>query len=469
MIYSHLFAREPERRVRAALIGAGSFGRAIVTQSPLIRRLDLCAVADLRVDLAVSAFRLAGYAEDAIAVCDSRARALRALETGSVVVVGDALLLMDLPIDVIASATRVPAAAALYASEAIAHGKHVVMIDKEADAVVGPILKRRADAAALVYTTDDGDQPGLLMGLVAWARELGMEVLCGGDLRDALYDPASGRVSRGGRSVTVPEPQRWALDPIPAGEAPRYARARWALLAELSEPDALGDPICHMAVAANNTGLMPEAPIGHRVTLRVSEIPSVYCPQTEGGILAGRGVLDVAYALHTADQPHGGGGVFIVVANPDPISRATMIDKGLYANPAGTAMLAYRPYHLCGAETAMSILCAGLLGVATGSADLRPRVDMAATATRTFVAGETISAPGGLSYDPDLHASLAPGGPMAPDRPVPFFMLGGVRTTRDIPAGTTITGEMIERPCDSALWALREEQDRAFFPEEVQS
>jgi len=468
MIYSHLFAREPERRVRAALIGAGSFGRSIVTQSPLIRRLNLCAVADLQVEAAVDAFRQAGYAGDQIAVCDSRSAALAALEAGQVIVVGDALLLMDLPLDVIASATRVPEAAARYAREAIDHGKHVVMIDKEADAAVGPVLKHRADAVGVVYTTDDGDQPGLLVGLVAWARELGMEVLCGGDLRDALYDPATGTVSRGGRSVTMPESERWALEPIPAGEAPRYARARCEALAYLGEHDHLGDPICHMAVAANNTGLLPETPIGHRVTLGITEIPSVYCPVEDGGILEHRGVLDVAYALHTAHEPHGGGGVFIVVANADPVSRATMIDKGLYSNPNGTAMLAYRPYHLCGAETAMSILCAGLLGVPTGSADLCPRVDMAATATRPFAKGETISGAGGLSYNPDLHAALIPGGPLAPDRPVPFFMLGGVRVACDIPAGTTITGRMVARPVDSALWALREQQDSTFFPEEIQ-
>ena len=410
-----------------------------------------------------AAFLQSGYAADAIAICESREAALRALEAGRVVVVGDALLLMDLPLDVVASATRVPEAAALYAREAIAHGKHVVMIDKEADAVVGPILKRRADAAGVVYTTDDGDQPGLLMGLVAWARELGMEVLAGGDLRSALYEPAIGTVSRGGRSVTVAEDQRWALDPIPAGEAPRYARARRALLAALGDPDNLGDPICHMAVAANNTGLIPEAPIGHRATLRVPEIPMVYRPQDDGGFCKTGGSGCRLCAAH--GRPAARWAAFIVVANADPVSRATMIDKGLHANPAGTAMLAYRPYHCAVPRPPCRFSC-GLLGVPTGSADLRPRVDMAATTTRPFAAGETISSPGGLSYDPDLHAAIISGCPLGPDTPVPFFMLGGVRAARDIPAGTTITGSMVEHPQDSALWSLREHQDREFFSEE---
>ncbi len=467
MIYSQLLARAPGRRVCAGLIGVGSFGRALVTQAPLIPRLDLRAVADLRVEAAVAAFRQAGYAQEQITVCENRAAALRAWEAGRAVVVGDALLLMGLPLDVIASATRVPESAALYAREAIAHGKHVVMIDKEADAAVGPALKRRADAAGVVYTTDDGDQPGLLTGLVNWARELGMEVLCAGDLRDALYDPVRGIVSRGGRAVTVPEGQRWALGPIPPGDAQSYERARQELLAPLGEDDALGDPICHLAVAANNTGLMPETPIGQRAALRITEIPSVYCPQSEGGVLRHRGVLDVAYVLHTLDQPHGGGGVFVVVSNADPVSRATMIDKGLYANAPGTAMLAYRPYHLCGAETAMSILCAGLLGIPTGSDGLRPLADMAATAMRSIGAGEEISAATGLSYDPGLHAAIVPAGPLRPGRPVPFFMLGGIRAAQDIPAGTVITMEMVEPPHNSALWELRREQDLAFFSQEV--
>lgn len=186
-------------------------------------------------------------------------------------------------------------------------------------------------------------------------------------------------------------------------------------------------------------------------------------PRGRGGILKRRGALDVAYVLHTADQPHGGGGVFIVVENPDPISRAVMIEKGLYANAAGTAMLVYRPYHLCGAETAMSILCAGLLGTPTGAADPRPLVDMVATTTRAFRAGEIISQPGGLGYDRDLQASLAPARPLAPENPVPYFMLEGIQLAQDVPAGTVITGAMVVEPPGSVLWALRREQDAAFL------
>jgi predicted homoserine dehydrogenase-like protein len=108
-------------------------------------------------------------------------------------------------------------------------------------------------------------------------------------------------------------------------------------------------------------------------------------------------------------------------------------------------MLLYRPYHLCGAETAMSILCAGLLCVPTGSAEVLPHVDIVATTARDFRAGEVPTFP------------LSDGGP------VPFFMLEGNQLTQDIPAGMTITLDMIEKPADSALWTLRQQQDAHFL------
>ncbi len=378
------------------------------------------------------------------------------MEAGKSVVVQDAMILMDLPLDVIATATRVPEVGARYAHEAIQHGKHVVMVDKEADSVVGPILKHLADKAGVVFTTDDGDQPGLLMGLVSWARSLGLEVLCGGNMRDCLYNPADGTVS----GVEVSQEDKWALERIPAGQAERYNETRSRLFASLRSAEECGDPMSHMAVAANGTGLLPDIPAGHVPVVRFLELPEVLCPVEDGGILQTRGVIDVPFILRTADAPDSGGGVYIVVANKDEHSRRVMINKGLIANSRNSAMMVYRPYHLCGAETAMSILCAGLLGVPTGSSEILPRVDMAAKTARDFKAGEVLE---NLGYNQDLRASMIPPVSVADDNPLPFFMLENNRLSRDIPAGTTITKGMITPPQDSVLWSLRKHQDEHFL------
>ena len=461
MFYQHLFDRVREPAVvRAGLIGVGQFGTPMVTQSPLVPRLDVPIVAVLDVDAGRRAFRQAGVAEDDIAVCECRAAALRALEAGKKVVLQDALLMMDLPLHVIATATRSPEAGARYAWEAIRHGKHVVMVDKEADSVVGPVLKHLADRAGVVFTTDDGDQPGLLMGLVSWVQSLGMEVLCGGNLHGCLYDPVSSTLTNRARiTVHVPETDRWALEPIPPGQAGKYVQARRRLVAEWRPSQVRGDPICHMAVAANGTGLLPDAPVGHRPVVRLVELPEVLCPIDEGGILGVRGAMDIPVVMHTPDEPSVDGGVYVVVANDDACSRAVMIQKGLVANSGKTSMLIYRPHHFCGAETAMSILCAGLLGVPTGSAEVLPRIDMVATADRDLEAGEVLGVPGGLGYSPDLRAALAPAFSLAPGGPVPYFMLQGRRLVADVPQGMPVTLDQIERPVDSALWELREQQD----------
>jgi predicted homoserine dehydrogenase-like protein len=463
MIYQHLFDRvHAPATVRAGLIGAGQFGTPIVTQAPIIPRLEVPVVADVNVEAARQAFRLAGFADEDILVCESHAAALRALEAGKQVVLQDALMMMELPLAVIASATRSPGAGAAFASEAIRHGKHVVMIDKEADSVVGPMLKHLADRAGVVFSTDDGDEPGLVMGLVGWARALGLEVLCGGNLHGCPYDPATVRLTSRGKTIQVAEWDRWAMEQIPAGEAPRYAKTRRRIFADWRPDEECGDPLAHMAVLANGTGLLPDVPVGHRPVLRYRELPEVLCPEEDGGILQRRGAVDIPTILYRAGEPNPGGGVFVVVANDDAVSRQTMIDKGAVANSSGTAMMLYRPYHLCGAETAMSILCAGLLQVPTGSAEVLPHVDIVATTARDFRAGEKLGESGTLGWNRDLRASLVPAFPLSDNSPVPFFMLEENRLTTDVPAGTTITLEMIAPPDDSALWSLRRQQDTQF-------
>ena len=93
MIYQHLFDRvkEPEI-VRAGVIGCGDFGATIITQSPLIPRLEIPVVADIDLKAGRWAFQREGVADDDIAIYDNRASALRAMEAGKSVVVQDAIL-----------------------------------------------------------------------------------------------------------------------------------------------------------------------------------------------------------------------------------------------------------------------------------------------------------------------------------------------------------------------------------------
>ena len=457
MIYSQLFDRlAPDAKVRAGIIGTGHYATAIVTQSADIARLDVPVVADIDLESARRAFQRAGLADDVIVACDSRAAALRAMERGQKVILADALLMMDLPLDVIAEATGSAEAGALHGSEAIRNGKHVTMVNKEADVTVGPVLKHLADRAGLVYTAVDGDQHGLLIALVSWARELGLEVLCGGKFRDTglIYDEATGTLFHRRKAFPLPKEALRHFAPIAPGEAEAASVGRLAALGSAGE---IGhNDYEELTIAANGTGLTPDLESLHHPALRTVEIPEVLCPVEDGGILGIRGAIEMVTDLRHADEADGGGGVFVVVSATSEYSRYILSTKGCYSNERGTAALIYRPYHLCGVETGMSILCAGLLGLPTGATEYLPRFDVIARVTEDKAAGQT------LDYE-DVQVMVRPARAVDGGAPLSLHMALWNELAVDVPAGTLITKAEVVPPEDSALWKLRRQQDDLFL------
>ena len=457
MIYHQLFDRHaPDVMVRAGIIGTGHYATATVTQSVDMPRLEVQVVSDIDLASCRLAFTRAGFSDDDIVECDSRSAALQAIERGQRVILSDPLLMMDLPLDVIAEATGSAEAGAVHGSEAIRNGKHVAMINKEADVTVGPVLKHHADRAGVVYTAVDGDQHGLLMGLVSWARELGLEVLCGGKFRDTglIFDEATGTLFDSGSSLPLPEKDLHLFQPISPGQVSRVASGRLAAMGKLGE-------IAHhdyeeLTIAANGTGLAPDVERLHHPALRMVEIPQVLCPVEDGGILADRGAIEMVSNLRHADEAGGGGGVFIVVSAVSAYSRYILSFKGCLSNSQDSAALVYRPQHLCGVETPISILCAALLGLPTGATEYLPRFDVMARATEDKKAGEA------LDYE-DVEISIRPAGAVDGGAPLSLYMALWNELAGDVPAGKAISKADVVPPKDSLLWRLRREQDDLFL------
>ena len=80
----------------------------------------------------------------------------------------------------VVEATGRPEAGIRHARGAFASGKHIVMVNVEADVLAGPLLAIEADAAGVVYTMAYGDQPALTCELVEWARCSGFDVVAAG-------------------------------------------------------------------------------------------------------------------------------------------------------------------------------------------------------------------------------------------------------------------------------------------------
>jgi predicted homoserine dehydrogenase-like protein len=458
MIYQQLFERFAAGKiVKAGVIGTGSYATAVITQSQVIPQLDVSVVCDRDVEAARRAYHLAGLSDDAFVICDNRQQALAALEQGKRVIVADSALVMELPVDVVVESTGVPEASARHAAQAIEHGKHVAMVSKEADSSIGPILQHRAERAGLVYTMVDGDQHGLLIGLVQWARDLGLEVICGGKAIDTELTFDGEMVSR--RKINVPiDPElRYVFAAGNPVETQQYMLQRQELLGEHGQIG--GWDMTEMTIAANATNLVADKESLHAPIVRVPEIPEVLAPIEEGGILTQRGVIDTIVCLRGPYEAGLGGGVFVVVGCENDYSRDILVTKGLIPNSRNTTALIFRPYHLCGVETPISILVAGLLNVPTSSRDYLPRYDVLARTVIDMPDGERI----GNDHSPKLQAIMRPAQAVNAGNPVPLHMANGNSLAVDVPAGTLLTADMLNVPQDSALWALRAEQDRVLL------
>src|SRR5215212_10881591 len=176
---------------------------SLIAQSRRMEGLRIRAVADRDVARVEGLLRAAGI--DAVQ-CGDRQAAERAFATGAIAICRSVDDLLSLPIEIVVEATGDSEAGARFALAAIEAGRGVAMVSKEAECVIGPILARRARAAGVPYTLVDGDQPSLLIGLVSWARVLGLPIIAAGKSSeyDYVLDVVSGTVTWTDRKVSAP-------------------------------------------------------------------------------------------------------------------------------------------------------------------------------------------------------------------------------------------------------------------------
>ncbi|MEA5012453.1 MAG: SAF domain-containing protein [Angelakisella sp.] len=465
MIYHHLFT---DKKVYAAVIGAGHFCAAIVTQQAYNDCIIIPLIADKNLDNARGAYLKAEIPEELIVYCDTAEAAQSAIEEGKFVYTDHTEIIMDTPIiDIVCEGTGVPEAGARNCKLALEKGKHVAIVSKEMDSVIGPILNKMAKEKGLVYTPVDGDQHGLLMQMVEWAKLVGLEVISAGKARDGefILDEANKTVSIACDGITVhedcvaniPDDMMKYMEMIPKGHAEEYVAKRGELLHSL--PNAGAFDLCELTIMANCTGLKPAVPDTSKATLRITELPVAYCAKKNGGIYEDEGIIDVHTNFRRADESGMGGGVFMVVRCNNAYSNYILTTKGQIPNYDKSTAVIYRPYHLCGVEVGTTLLAAGQLGISTGARCYVPTYDLVKRAECDIKAGEVL----GNDHDLRMTASIVPATKMAPASPIPAHMITGNVARVDIKAGETITYDMIAAPADSVLWELRKMQEETAF------
>jgi predicted homoserine dehydrogenase-like protein len=458
MNHEILFAPHAGRRLRAGIVGAGEFGASFIYRSARAPGLAVEAVADPDTARALDAARRAGI--ERVRICGNRAAALDAHARGEFVVVEDVELLVQLPLDFVVEATGNPEAAARSALAALAEGRHVAMVSKEADCVAGPMLQAKANAAGLICTPVDGDQPSLMIALVSWARMLGLEIVCAGKAGeyDWVLDAAAGSITTTATGQALPAPDFARLWSATPEQLAACVAARAAQLAQL--PRATVPDYCELAIVSNATGLTPDRPALHAPIARTLELPELFRPRAGGGLLAGEGRVDMFVCLRRPDELSFAGGVFVVVRCDDAPTWRVLRGKGIPVSADGATALLHNPVHLLGIEAPMSLFSAGLLHAP--AAALRPRCDLVARASRALAAGTLLSIGARHAVD-GITPELVDAAPLADDRPLPYYLAAGCRLRVDVAAGAPITRAVIEAPADSVLWRLRAEQDAHFF------
>ena len=322
----------------------------------------------------------------------------------------------------IVEATGVPEIGARVAYEAIHNGKHVVMLNVEADVTIGPILNRMAQSAGVVYTGSAGDEPGAIMELYDFARSLGFEVVVAGKGKN--------------------NPLEVSATPNSVADEAAEKHMNPKMLASFVDGTKT---MVEMAAVANATGMAPDKPGMHGPEETVPKrLGDVFSLETEGGILSSYSTVD--YVRGVAP------GVFVIVrAGAEPV-RETMQYLG---QGDGPNHVLYRPYHLTSLETPISVARAALYGEPTIAPREELSAEVVAVAKRDLEAGEKLGGIGSADYYSYVYKASEAGGML------PMGLAGGARTTRPVNKGEVISRSGVELAEGSFVVGLRQLQETA--------
>ena len=442
MSLHHLLRSRAEagRPVRVGLIGAGKFGSMFLAQARRTPGLHVMGVADLSPDRARAALARVGWPREAYAA----ASFAEAVATGATCVGDEAQALIRAGgLDVVVEATGHPGAGLGHAALAIENGRHVVMVNVEADVLAGPLLAERARKAGLVYSLAYGDQPALIAELVDWARTAGFEVVAAG--KGTKYLPAY----HASTPETVWGHYGFSAEQVASGDF--NARMFNSFL------DGTKSAI-EMAAVANACRLKPPDDGLAFPPCGADDLAHVLRPRAEGGALAERGMVEVVSSLERDGRPVARDlrwGVYVVIAAEDDYVRRCFADYGLKTDASGRYAATYKPYHLIGLELGISVASAALRGEPTGCARAFSG-DAVAVAKRALKVGETLDGEGGFT----VWGKLIPAARSLGENALPIGLAHGVRLRQAVAAGAILRWSDVEIDAADAAVRLRREMER---------
>ncbi len=442
-LHARLLEREAAGKpVTVGLIGAGKFGTMFLTQARLTRGMHVAGVADLDVARAKSQLNTANWPDAAYAAASLD----EAHKKRTTFISDNAAALIDDPrIEVIVEATGVPGAGIAHCLRAIDNGKHIVMVNVEADAVAGPLLARRARAAGVVYSLAWGDQPALICEHVDWARAAGFKVIAAGkgtryephyhqSNPDTVWDILDKYLNISDRNSINPKMFNSFVDGTKSG--------------------------IEMTAVCNATGLVPQSDGLHFPPATRFELADICKPRSDGGTLEKAGVTEVVSSVYRdgRDVPHHLAlGTYVVFEGETDYARRCFKEYAMLPDKSSKYAALYRPIHMIGLELGISVASCALRNEPTG-APTGFRSDVVATAKKALKAGEMLDGEGGFC----VWGRQVPADVSLRDALLPLGLAHNVKLKRDIAKGEAVKWADVAYDSGDLAVKIRREMEAAF-------
>lgn len=442
-----LSAREAEGRpVRVGIIGAGKFGAMYLSQARLTQGIHILGVADLNPARARDQLAHIGWEPERFAAtsfADARAHRSTFVTDNA-----DALIAAD-GLDVLIEATGDPAAGIRHCLQAIEHGRHVIMVNVEADVVAGPLLAAKAEAAGLVYSLAWGDQPALIAEHVDWARAAGFKVVCAG--KGTRYLPHY----HASTPETVWDNFGFSREMVERG------RMNPKMFNSFVDGTKSG---IEMTAVCNATGLLPQPDGLLFPPSSGAGVAEVCKPVTAGGVVTltdpAIGTTEVISSLDRDGNEVPGHiqfGTYVVIEAETDYATFCFEEYKMLPDSSYKYAALYRPIHMIGLELGISVASVALRGEPTGS-PVAFHSDVVATAKKDMAAGDLLDGEGGYCVwgkQTPADASLSEGY-------LPLGLAHNVKLTRPIKQGEKLRWTDVVIDETSQAVKIRREMEARF-------
>lgn len=410
--------------VKVGMIGAGFMARGIANQIiNSVPGMELVAISNRNLAQAKRAYAEAGV--ESVQVVETVERLEDSIAQRQYAVTEDAMLLCQADgIDAIIEVTGAIEFGAHVVMAAIAHHKHIILMNAELDGTIGSILKVYADRAGVILTACDGDQPGVEMNLYRFVKGIGLTPLLCGNIK-GLQDPYRNPTTQEGFA------KRWGQNP--------------AMVTSFADGTKIS---FEQAIVANATGMRvaQRGMLGYDYTGHVDEMTKMYDVDQ---LKQWGGIVD--YVVGAKPGP----GVFVFATHDDPKQRHYL---NLYKLGEGPLYSFYTPYHLCHFEVPLSVARAVLFQDPVMAPLGVPLVDVVTTAKIDIKAGKVLDGIGFyMSYGQCENAEI-----VQAQNLLPMGLAEGCRLKRDVSKDQVLTYDDVELPPGRLSDKLRSEQNAYF-------